>query len=87
MTTTELRTKSAELVRLLGIGTGINLVHRSRIIGQVLPKGSQPVKTISAVKLQKKINELDLPGLTDEEIERRYRKAMMEKHGQGLSGR
>lgn len=85
ITTTELRTKSAELVSLLAAGSDVNLVHRSQIIGRVIPKDTNRIKTISAKKLQRKINKLDFPRLTAVEIDRRYRLAMMEKHGQGIS--
>lgn len=42
ITTTELRTKSAQLVNLLAAGADINLIHRSKIVGVIEPKKDIP---------------------------------------------
>lgn len=85
ITTTELRTKSRELVKVLQQGYSVNLIHRSRVIGKVIPDNDKKIRTINSKKLEAKIDELDLPRLTLKEIDRRYRVAMLKKHGQGLS--
>ncbi len=84
ITTTELRTKSKELVETLLSGQSINLVHRSKVVGEIKPKIYDP-KPFDADKLLKAIEKLNLPKLTPRQIETRYRKAMMKKHGQSLS--
>lgn len=84
ITATELRTKVPDLVAMLLSGKSFDFVHRSQIIGTIIPVIPQK-KTISSRALQKKIDALGLPSLTAKEIDRRYRAAMMKKHGQGLS--
>lgn len=84
ITSTELRTKTPQVIQTLLHGGVINIVHRSKIVGEIRPKFSQE-KVLSARTLQRKIDALALPRLTHKEIDRRYRAAMMKKHGKGLS--
>jgi len=84
ITTTELRTKTSKLVESLLKGEEVDLIHRSRIVATIKPKETQTAKRIDSKKLQEKIDKLGLPSLTLKEIDRRYRIAMMKKHGQGL---
>lgn len=51
-TTTELRTRAAELVKVLKGGGRISLVHRSRVIGEIEPtlREAPPIKDIKAFK-------------------------------------
>lgn len=84
ITTTELRTKSKELVETLLSGQSINLVHRSKVVGEIKPKIYDP-KPFNAKRVLKIIEKMNLPRLTSHQIEARYRKAMMKKHGQSLS--
>ena len=85
ITFTQLRTRSSSLAKALRQGDEVKLVRRSVVIGRVVPYNNAKAKTINAKKLQAKIDELDLPHLTFKEIDRRYRIAMVKKHGQGLS--
>ena len=85
ITFTQLRTKSNKLAKTLEKGEEVKLVRRSVVIGKVIPERDAKMKTINAKRLQAKINKLDLPTLTLKEIDRRYKTAMMKKHGQGLS--
>ncbi|EKD52609.1 MAG: hypothetical protein ACD_61C00292G0003 [uncultured bacterium] len=87
ITTTELRTKSNELINTLLSGRSVNLIHRSRIIGEVSPKKNlgKAFTQKDAENIQKLSRKLNLPIISDEEIEKRYRKAMMKKHGQYFS--
>ena len=82
---TELRTKARNLAKALEHGEEINLVRKSRIVGKIIPNTNASIKTVDAKKLQAKIDRLNFPSLTMKEIERRYRIAMIKKHGQGLS--
>ena len=85
ITFTQLRTKSNNLAKTLEKGEEVKLVRRSVVIGRVIPERDAKIKTINAKKLEAKINKLNLPSLTLKEIDRRYRIAMMKKHGHGLS--
>lgn len=85
ITFTELRTKSNYLAKALEKGEEVKLIRRSKVIGRVIPDNDTKIKTINAKRLEAKIDGLDLPRLTLKEIDRRYRIAMIKKHGQGLS--
>ena len=85
ITFTQLRTKANNLAKALEKGEEVKLIRRSVMIGRVIPDKDADLKTINAKKLEAKINKLNLPSLTLKEIDRRYRMAMMKKHGQGLS--
>ena len=82
ITTTELRTKSKNLVRVLREGKSVDLIHRSRIVGEIKPKSQG--KIFDTKKFLKAISGLNLPSLSDEEIAKRYREEMEKKHGKGL---
>ncbi len=84
ITTTELRTKSKRLVKVLGEGKSVDLIHRSRVVGEITPK--QQPKIFNAKRFLKIVDKLNLPHLNDKEIDRRYRKAMEAKHGKNLPG-
>lgn len=84
ISTTELRTKSRELISTLLSGRSVDLIHHSRIVGKVKPVIKKQLKTIDSRSLQKKLDKLPFPYLTPKEIDRRYRIAMMKKHGQGI---
>ncbi len=84
ITTTELRTRSKELVATLLSGRSVDLIHHSRIVGKVRPVINKKLKTIDGRSLQNKLNKLPFSRLTPKEIDRRYRIAMMKKHGPGV---
>lgn len=83
ITTTQLRTMSVDLVKTLCEGQEVLLLHRSKPIGNISPQTGG--KIIDSKRLEAKIAKLGLPSLTPKEIDRRYRAAMMKKHGQGFS--
>lgn len=83
ITTTELRTKSSELVNFLLSGGEVDLIHRSKIIATIQPKMSK-TKVFNARRFKEIVGKLNLPYLTDKEIEKRYREAMIKKHGKYL---
>lgn len=84
ITTTELRTKSSKLVQLLREGKSVELVHRSKVVGEIKPKIYDP-KPFNAAKFLKVVKKLNLPKLSRKQMEANYRKHMMEKYGKGLS--
>ena len=85
ITTTELRTKSSELVALLAAGNSIDLIHRSQVIGAIVPQEICSAKKFSSRQFKEKVTKLHLPKLSLREIEKRYRTAMIAKHGKGIS--
>ena len=85
ITTTQLRTKSSELIKSLEKGDSISLIHRSKIVGVIKPREEPKALTRADIsKLQKLAEELNLPKTTYAQRERRYRKHLMEKYGKGL---
>lgn len=85
ITTTQLRTESSRLIEALLAGRNVDIIHRSKVVGEISPKKPTSLKVIDSQQLQKKIERLGLPSLTVKEMDRRYRAAMTKKHGQGLS--
>lgn len=84
ITTTELRTQIPKVIATLLAGRSVELIHRSKVIGEIkpkmrIPKPFDPDRFISAV------SKLNLPKLSDKQLEKNYRKHMMSKYGKGLS--
>ena len=84
ITTTELRTMSKKLVELLRNGNSVDLVHRSKIVGEIKPKTYDP-KPFDPDKVAEIAKKLNLPKLSYAQRERRYRTHLMKKYGKGLS--
>lgn len=82
ITTTQLRTKSSELVNTLKRGSSVSLIHRSKVIGEIKPK--KEAKPFNAEDFKKLVDGLDLPKTTYAQREKIYRKHLMEKYGKGL---
>ena len=53
ITTTQLRTKSSELIKSLEKGDSISLIHRSKIVGVIKPK-AEPKALTRATSLRRK---------------------------------
>lgn len=88
ITTTDLRTKSKELIKTLEEGGTVNLVHRSKIVGQIKPKKKTKILTEADIrKLKKVISDLNLPKTTYKQREKIYRKHLEDKYGKDISGR
>lgn len=86
ITTTELRTKSKELVKTLREGRAVDLIYRSRVVGRLQPvQEAQPLTREGIERIQKSARALNLPKLSYKEREIRYRKHLMEKYGKSLS--
>lgn len=81
ITTTELRTKTNSLVQALLGGYEVGVIHRSKIIGTFKPANTEPPKKFDAEKFIKLVKKMNLPKLSDQEIDKRYREAMIKKHG------
>lgn len=86
ITTTELRTKSKELVKSLQEGRSINLIHRSQVVGEIKPIfNAKPLTEEGIKRIQKAAKKLNLPKLSYNGRERIYRRHLMEKYGKDLS--
>lgn len=86
ITTTQLRTKSSELVNNLRKGNSISLIHRSKVIGEIKPKyEGKPLTKADINKLRKLAADLNLPKTTYAQREKIYRVHLMKKYGKGLS--
>lgn len=81
ITTTQLRTKSKELVKTLKEGGSLRLIHRSKIIGEILP--TYEPKPFDPDRFEKFLDSLKpnklVPKKDRDEI---YRKHLEEKYGQ-----
>lgn len=84
LTTTDLRTKTSELVNTLKQNGEVTLIHRSKIVGIIKPVENQPkpfdvekfrlfLKSIKPIKI--------IPRHKRDKI---YRKHLMEKYGKHL---
>lgn len=87
ITTTQLRTKTSDLVELLLAGEEIDLVHRSKLIAKIQPKkiGAKTLTKKDIEELKILAREINLPRFSYKEREKRYRKHLMEKYGKSLS--
>ncbi|MBI3290506.1 hypothetical protein HYZ78_03870 [Candidatus Microgenomates bacterium] len=85
ITFTQLRTEAKILAIALEKGEEVKLIRKSKVVGKVVPDNEANEKIINAKKLEAKIYRLNLPSFTMKEIDRRYRAAMIKKHGQGIS--
>ena len=86
ITTTQLRTKSKDLVKALLGGQSVNLIHRSKVVGQIKPiYEANPLTEEGIRRIQAAAKNLNLPHLTYKEREKIYRKHLIEKYGKGLS--
>lgn len=83
ITTTDLRTKSSELVNSLSKGSTVSLMHRSRIIGEIKPV--KKTKPFNAKEFKKLVDNLNLPQTTYSERDRIYKRHLMKKYGKDIS--
>ena len=84
ISTTQLRTRSKALIKALQEGRSVDLIHRSKVVGEIRPKIHDP-KPFDPDKLAAIAKKLNLPKLSYKERERRYRAHIMRKYGKGLS--
>lgn len=86
ITTTDLRTKSSQLVSDLKKGTRVSLIHRSKVIGTIEPVVESP-KPFDAAKFKRLVKDINLPHTSYVQREKIYRTHLMKKYGKGISGR
>ena len=70
-------------IKVLQAGRSVDLIHRSKVVGEIKPKIYEP-KPFDPDKFIKAVKKLNFPSLTPKQIEARYRAAMIKKHGKGL---
>jgi len=81
ITTTELRTKSKQLVKELRIGKRVKLIHRSKVIGRIEPSYEpNPLSKKDIKELKSIATKLNLPKLSYQERERLYRRHLVGKY-------
>jgi len=86
ITTTDLRTKSSQLITTLKKGGKVSLIHRSKVVGIIEPKREPKVFTKESIQRLKKLAEqLNLPKTSYKQRERIYREHLTKKYGKGLS--
>ncbi len=87
ITTTDLRTKSSQLVSDLKKGKRISLVHRSQVVGEITPTFPIKEKVIFDAKKFKEAMRALRPKrlIPKKDRERIYRAHLMKKYGKGLS--
>ena len=85
MTTTNLRTQSPLLVRLLSQGSSVSLVHRSKIVGVVSPVSGEP-EPVTETALSSFLHRFrTLPLIPVARREQVYRHNLEKKYGQSIS--
>lgn len=87
ISTTQLRTKSKDLIATLLSGRSVDLLHRSRIVGKIQPKKLRKLKVFNAERVIKIVKEMNLKPLTQKEMEKRYREHIEKKYGKNLPRR
>ncbi len=86
ITTTQLRTKSKDLLKALKEGRSVDLIHRSKVVGEIKPAyDTKPLTKEGIKKIQEAAEKLNLPKLSYGEREKIYRKHLMEKYGKDIS--
>lgn len=86
ITTTQLRTRSPQLVKSLKNGNSVSLIHRSKVIGKIeaVQPTAPPITDIE--EFRKFIHSISpkkiIPRSKREQI---YRKRLMEKYGKNIS--
>jgi antitoxin (DNA-binding transcriptional repressor) of toxin-antitoxin stability system len=83
ISTTQLRTKSSELIKTLKSGRTVEIIHRSKVVGEIRPKTyeARPLTDNDISDLKKIIDDLDLLKTTPKQREKQYRKHMESKYG------
>lgn len=83
ITTTELRTRSSELIDFLLAGETVDLIHRSSIVGTIIPKEEEPgnLTKDDLKKIAEALDQLNLPTTAAPERVKNYRLHLKTKYG------
>ncbi|MBI2010611.1 MAG: hypothetical protein HYS86_05590 [Candidatus Chisholmbacteria bacterium] len=86
ITTTELRTRSKDLIKTLQEGRSVGLIHRSKVVAEIKPVyDAKPLTEEGVKRIQEAAKKLNLPKLAYKEREKIYRKHLRQKYGMDLS--
>lgn len=85
ITTTQLRTQSSDLIANIMAGRSVQLIHRSRVVATISPVIDKSPKLFNAERFGKLVDKFNLPKTTYAQRDKKYRKHLMDKYGQGLS--
>lgn len=84
ITTTELRTKSKKLVKTLKSGGTLRLIHRSQVVGEIIP--TYEPKPFDPKAFEKFLDNLKPKKLISKKNrDKIYRKHIEDKYGKSLS--
>lgn len=84
ITTTQLRTESSKLVKTLKTGGTLRLIHRSQVIGEIIP--TYEPKPFNPDDFEKFLNRLKPKKLVSRKNrDKIYRKHLEDKYGKSLS--
>lgn len=84
ITSTDLRTKSSQLIDSLLRGTAVSLIHRSKVVAQIQPI-EETGKFFDASSFKFIINNLNLPSTTPAERKKNYNSHLLNKYGKDFS--
>lgn len=87
ITTTQLRTKSSDLVKNLLYGKSVNLVHRSKVIGKISPEVDLKTLTGKDIKEMKMLVRKAKPKrlVPRSQREKVYRERLTKEYGPNIS--
>ena len=86
ITTTELRTKVPQVVENLLKGYNFTLIHRSKVVGAIIPKRPEQNKPINPKKFAATLKKLEpTKKMSYKKLMKRYEHYMMYRHGPNLS--
>lgn len=85
ITSTQIRTQSTKFIDALKRGDKLTLIHRSKIIGDIILEPNIEPIPFDPEEFEKFAKKLNLPKTTYKERERNYRTHLMKKYGKGLS--
>jgi hypothetical protein len=86
ITTTEFRTKTPDLVAALLAGYSVDLIHRSKVIGELVPKNSRVVKVIDPEKFASALKGLEPDKKASyKQLMKNYQRYMSNRHGSNIS--
>ncbi len=86
ITTTELRTEVPNLLRKLAKGNNFILIHRSRAVGEIIPRLPEKTKLIDPKRFSTTLKKLEPhKTMTFKQLMKNYEHYMMYRHGPNLS--
>lgn len=75
---------STDLIAALAAGDKVDLIHRSKIVGEIKPKIADP-KPFDPDEFLKIMAQSKLKNYTSIQLKRNYHEHMVKKYGQGIS--